>query len=245
MMVALLLGLLLIMVVIPTLRWAAHADIKQVRKAINWGGIWFILAVMAFLIATGRLGAALGGLVALAAWGFRMLSMLNMGRQFTGMFRSFRFGRGAAATGGASQVETAFLSMSLDLTSGAMDGLVKQGPFQGRRLKTLSHGDLLSLLRGVQGDPDSAGLMEAYLDRVHPDWRETSGARGAQSPTVQTAMTADEAYRILGLKSGAAEGEIKAAYRRLMGQLHPDHGGSDYLAAKVNQAKEFLLKKRG
>lgn len=244
-MIALLLGLLVLVTVVQVLRWAAHADIKAVRKAINWGGIFFIAVVILFLVATGRLGGAMAGLVALAAWGMRILSMLHMGRQFSGMFRSFRFGRGGgAAPGGESEVETAYLSMRLDLSSGAMDGKVKQGNFQGRRLTALSQSELLALLHEVGGDPDSSGLLEAYLDRAHPDWRETSGAAGAQASTPQGAMTADEAYRILGLKSGADDGEIKAAYRRLMGQLHPDHGGSDYLAAKVNQAKDFLLKKR-
>jgi DnaJ-domain-containing protein 1 len=126
-----------------------------------------------------------------------------------------------------------------------MDGEVKQGSFQGRRLKDLDLASLLSLLREVSVDPDSVGLVEAYLDRTHPDWRESAepgeGAAGNSAPS-SSAMTADEAYRILGLNAGASNDDIKAAYRRLMGQLHPDHGGSDYLAAKVNQAKDFLLK---
>lgn len=253
-MFALLLGVLLLVTVVQVLRWFAHADIKTVRKAINWGGGGLIVVVIAFLAATGRIGGAVAGLMALAAWGLRIMSMLHMGRQFSGMFRSFRFGQGGAgrgAAGQASQVETAFLSMSLDLASGAMDGEVKQGKFQGRRLQELAQSDLLVLLREVQGDADSLGLLEAYLDRAHPDWRDAAGAEGTStgSSGPQGAMTANEAYRILGLKPGAdggvKEGEVKAAYRRLMGQLHPDHGGSDYLAAKVNQAKDFLLKKRG
>ena len=244
-MLALLLGLLLLVTVVQVLRWFAHADVKDVRKAINWGGIGLIVLMIAFLAATGRMGGAIAGLMALVAWGMRIMSMLHMGRQFSGMFRSFRFGRNTAAPGGASEVETAYLRMSLDLASGAMDGEIKQGKFQNRRLASLSQSDLLSLLREVQADPDSSGLLEAYLDRAHPDWRESAGAGDAASSAPQGAMTADEAYRILGLKSGADDGEVKAAYRRLMAQLHPDHGGSDYLAAKVNQAKDFLLKKRG
>lgn len=243
-MIALLIGLAVLIVGVQVLRWFAHADVKQARKAINWGGIFLIAAVVLFLALTGRIAGAIAGLMALAAWGIRIISFVQMGRQFTGMFRSARFGQGGGAGAQASEVDSAFLRMRLDHNTGAMDGEVKQGRFQGRRLTAMSRDDLLALLREVSADQDSAGLLEAFLDRAHPEWREMAGSEQASaSPTPQGAMTADEAYRILGLKAGASDDEIKSAYRRLMGQLHPDHGGSDYLAAKVNQAKDFLLKR--
>ena len=58
-------------------------------------------------------------------------------------------------------------------------------------------------------------------------------------------MSRDEALRILGLESGASPDEIKSAYHRLMAALHPDKGGSTYLAAKLNEAKDRLLGDKG
>lgn len=244
-MTVLLAGLLLLIAAVSVLRWFAHADVKSARKAINWGGLGLIALVILVLAATGRIGAAIAGLVAMSAWIMRILSMVQMGRQFHGMFRSFRFGQGGnkAWAGQTSAVDSAFLRMSLDLASGDMDGEVKQGTYRGRRLKGMDKAALLSLLQEVQSDPDSVGLLEAYLDRAHPDWRDGEASSGTAPPPQQSAMTVEEAHRILGVKEGASEADIKAAYRRLMAQLHPDKGGSDYLAAKVNQAKDLLLKK--
>lgn len=240
-MTALLIGLLVLVGVVQVLRWFAHTDVKTVRKTINWGGIGIILLIIAFLAVTGRIGAAIAGLVVLFGWVMRILSMVQMSRQFSAMFRSAFTGQfgGMPHT---SDVESDFFAMTLNHANGNMNGEVKRGRFRGRRLSTMSLEDLGALLREVQNDADSVSLLETYLDRAHPDWREQGG--GTSTPAPSGTMTAEEAYRVLGLKAGASDADVKAAYRRLMGQMHPDHGGSDYLAAKVNQAKDFLLKGR-
>ena len=97
----------------------------------------------------------------------------------------------------------------------------------------------------MSADPEAAQLVEAYLDRSYEGWRDQGEAsdRGAGdgSSRGKGTMTAEEAYEILGLNPGVSDEEVRDAHHRLMLKIHPDRGGSTYLAAKINQAKEILL----
>jgi len=136
--------------------------------------------------------------------------------------------------------------MRLDHDSGAMTGRVLRGEHAGESLDDLNEADLLKLATAVAAEGDSAALLEAYLDRRTPGWREDVEGDGA-ARTGGTAdagpMTDQQAYEILGLLPGAGNAEIRAAHRRLMKRVHPDQGGSTFLAAKINQAKDWLLGK--
>jgi hypothetical protein len=138
-------------------------------------------------------------------------------------------------------VESAYLRMTLDHDSGEMDGVVLKGSLQGSHLRDLSLEQLQQLWETCRGeDADGAALLEAYLDRIHPDWRQEEQASDATSHTPGP-MSREEAWQVLGLEPGADEQAIIEAHRRLMQKLHPDRGGSTYLAAKLNQAKDLLL----
>ena len=150
--------------------------------------------------------------------------------------------RGRGKTGGQSVVETRFLRMTLDHDSGEMAGQVLAGRFAGATIDTLSQSQLLELLNDfVAEDDDSAALLRAYLDRTYGgDWHEAS--HQADHPDGLTGdMTRSDAYAILGLDEGASREQIIAAHGRLIQRLHPDRGGSTYLAAKINQARDLLL----
>ena len=141
---------------------------------------------------------------------------------------------------GCSTVSTRFLSMELDHATGAMSGRVLEGRFAKRSLRDLPFQDLLELWRECQSDPQSVAVLEAYLDRhANPDWRER--LREADVDKVSAAMDRAEAYQILGLQPDASREDIQAAYRRLIQRVHPDHGGSSYLATRLNQARDLLL----
>jgi DnaJ-domain-containing protein 1 len=153
------------------------------------------------------------------------------------------FNWGSRSEGQKSSVRTQMLAMELDHDTGAMDGEILSGRFQGKRLKSLSHDQLIELWRECQSVGDqSASLLEAYLDRTQAEWRARSGSRrtGNGAPP-GGAMSREEAYAVLGLKPNCTEKDIREAHRRLMKQYHPDRGGSDYLAAKINQAKDILV----
>ena len=157
-------------------------------------------------------------------------------------------GRRTKAPGQTSEIQTVILRMQLDHDSGAMTGDVLAGPFAGRALASLSREEVLSMLIDCRsGDPQSAALLEAYLDHRHPDWRETVAAAAGDGkraePSAAGPMTPQEAREILGVGPKDGSEEIRAAWRGLMKRNHPDSGGSGYLAAKINEAKDVLLGK--
>lgn len=249
------LGLGLLIGGVMLLRWYANADPAALKRAGKWIGIALLGVIVLFLALTGRFGAALGLFMGVVAFGWRLFNMVAMVRQMTGLFGGLGgfgpFGGAGpqASAGQASQVDAAYLRMSLDHDSGRMDGQVLEGKFKGRSLSVMGINDLLALRQEVSGDHDSLSLLEAYLDRAHVGWRDEAGAQQGEEgqgdrPSGQSSgpMTRDEAYRVLGLDSGADAKAIKSAYRHLMAKMHPDRGGSPYLAAKINEAKDILLK---
>jgi DnaJ-domain-containing protein 1 len=135
--------------------------------------------------------------------------------------------------------------MTLNHDSGDINGEVLAGQFIGRTLDQLKLDDLLQLLGDCQDDDESVALLQAYLDRVHADtWQQQAGAQGQRrTPGAPGEMSREEALQILGLSSDAGKAEIIETHRRLMQKLHPDRGGSAYLAAMINLAKDTLLGK--
>jgi hypothetical protein len=154
-------------------------------------------------------------------------------------------GRQARTPGSVSRVRSAMIEMELDHDTGAMNGSVLTGAFAGRRLDDLDPAALRHLHEECRAsDPDGVRLLEAYLDRRFAAWREDAQAHGDPGASAQPkagAMTEQEAYEILGLQPGAGVDDIRRAHRTLMKRLHPDQGGSTYLAARVNLAKDVLL----
>lgn len=216
------------------LRTLADAPPKKIIAGAKIAGAGVGILGALFLLVTGRLWSvlALGSAFAPALMRF---------------FKSWQIGQGGTAQTETddSSVETRLLRMTLDHATGAMDGLVREGKMRGRKLSELGLDALLDLLAEARlDDPDSAPLLEAFLDRAAPDWRSHGGAASGEAPPASPArggMTRSEAARLLGVAEDADPATIKAAHRRLMMKVHPDHGGTDELAARLNDAKRVLL----
>ena len=204
------------------------------RALLIGGGIILFLALI-----TGKLHplfAALAALVPLAYRAVGLYQTFSTIRSFTSRMKA---GASPGPTPGqTSEVETEFLRMRLDHDTGEMDGTVLQGRYEERTLRELGLPELLELLDECRADRQSMAVLEAYLDRVHEDWRGHRRPPPGRSPD---GMSEDEARAVLGIGPDATREEIVQAHRRLMQRLHPDRGGSDYLAAKLNAAKDLLL----
>ncbi len=238
------LGLALLVGILLLGRWYVSADPKTLVKVLKWTSLIGLIIVGMFLLLTGRLAWALFTLPVLFGWFMRFRSIARTAKNFSKMASAGT----NAANDDSSEVETRFFRMVLDHGSGDMDGEILDGTFRGKWLNELAETDLLSLLAECREDDEPSVLvLQAYLDRLYPDWRRRNNQQayedGGHHHSADDALDRAGAFDVLGLAEGATEGEIKEAHRRLMSGLHPDHGGSTYLASKINQAKDVLLGK--
>ena len=147
--------------------------------------------------------------------------------------------------GRRARLRARWLELTLDRASGAVDGVVLRGALAGKRLSGLGADELQALRRDCRGDPQSLALLNAYLQRARPGWSPAGGGAGdGDGDFEEPAMSAATAARILGVRPNAPDEEVRAAHRTLAQKLHPDRGGSDYLARKINQARDVLLRGR-
>jgi hypothetical protein len=143
-----------------------------------------------------------------------------------------------------SQVRSAHFEMTLDHESGDIDGQILCGSHEAQFLSDLSLPELLQVLSEIRSDDQSLKLLEAYLDRAHPEWHahvDRSAHDHKPPPSDANDMSREDAYRVLGLEPGSSEDEIREAYRRLIKRLHPDSGGSAVLVAQITAARDRLL----
>ncbi len=234
-MIYFLIGLILMTAVIVLGRSFVQANPAVLAQNLRtYGGVFLVLLAVVFGL-TGRM------VLAIPALGFG-LSLLGVAG-----YRSLAGGYNPSkASGQRSRVRTAMIEMELDHDSGVMTGTVLAGGFQGRALDDMGEGELEAFWRETAQDAQSQKLIEAYLDRRLAGWREHFQADGTQrqgSAASTGPMTDEEAYEILGLSPDAGDAEIRAAHRRLMMRVHPDQGGSGFLAAKINEAKDTLLRR--
>jgi hypothetical protein len=237
-MAALLAGLAALIILVFGARLLASADPKKLALILRKSAGVALLLIAVFLIARGALPLA----IPLAFFGLALLGM-KMGSWFGA---GGPFGSANKSPGQKSEVRTDALEMALDHDSGHMEGRVLKGRFTGRTLSSLSDEELLVLLEELRGsDEQGTVLIEAYLDRRAQGWREGPEDAARNEPRQphdgRGRMAREEAYEVLGLAKGANEDEIRAAHRKLMMKLHPDQGGSTYLAARINEAKDILL----
>ena len=233
-MATLIFGLVILVLVLWALNAFTKVNPQTAAIVLKTGGGIGALAVAGVLGLRGRLDIAIPiGLTGLGLLGWLPWSIPGIAA------------RTRKSTGQVSRVRSAFLEMELDHDSGAMHGRILAGRQEGASLDALDLATLTGFLADI--DEESRALLMAYLDRREPRWREHAQADAATGPSRPGwgggKMTEEEAYQILAVQPGASADEIGRAHRSLMKKLHPDQGGSTYLAARVNEAKEVLLRR--
>jgi hypothetical protein len=232
-------GVVAVFLLYSLLQMFRAANPAVLARAIKIGGGVVSLAVAAFTGIKGELAVA----IPLGIFGAGLLGWSPFGSSGFGNIGGLFGSRTARSTGQTSQVRSQFLDMTLDHDNGGLTGRIVAGPNAGHSLDEFDLPQLAAMMAGF--DAESTALLESYLDRRFPAWRQNAEghAAGGQGRAASSGkMTDEEAYQILGLQPGAGRDEIGRAHRALMKKLHPDQGGSTYLAARVNEAKDTLLR---
>lgn len=217
-----------------------QGEIRRLVRVLRW--------VVGGLLAAGAAIIGLRGNMMIASFlGLSAAGVLTRGR-----LGPIDFGSGMSSPNNASKVKSRFLSMSLEHETGSVSGTVREGLFAGRDLASLTAEECWAFYDEIDGDPDSLALFESWLDANRSGWREwfaehfgmatDEEAREEPGMRANSGLSGvEEAYEILGLRPGASAEEIRKAHRALMKKVHPDHGGSSFLAARINEAKDLLL----
>ncbi len=233
-------GIVAVVLLYLLLQMFRAANPVVLARAIKIGAGVLALAVAAFTGIRGELAVA----IPLGIFGAGMLGWSPFGGKSGFGNIGGMFGGGASRSPGqASRVRSQFLDMSLDHDSGQLTGQIVAGPHAGHSLDAFDLPQLMAMMPGF--DAESVSLLESYLDRRFPAWRQDAqgqAAGGQGRATSSGKMTDEEAYQILGLQPGAGPDDIRRAHRALMKKLHPDQGGTTYLATRVNEAKDTLLR---
>ncbi len=220
--------LFFLLIAVTGLFWLMTIPAKQRVAVLSTAGPVLVITV--------------GGLLTLLRRGVIGIPLIILGVSWWRRNRSKR--PISSAEGQKSTVRSANLEMELDHDTGEMDGTILTGRLKGVRLSSLSGEEILSLYFGFRSDTDSISLLESFLDRYYPDWRDrvdSDAFRNRNNTSVFDNMTRKEAYQILGLEPNASQEENYQAWRRLIKGVHPDSGGSDFLAEKINTARDILL----
>jgi DnaJ-domain-containing protein 1 len=225
-------GLLVLVAALWVLGVISRVDPKVAARVMKAAGGILAIGLAAFLGLRGEIFVA----APLGLFGLGLLGWIPFG--MTGFTQRTR-----KSAGQTSHVRSAFLEMELDHDSGAMRGRIIAGRRQGATLEALDVKTLAGLLD--EFDEESRALLVSYLDRRDPRWVEYAQGHATAGRAAGSSgkMTEQEAYQILGVEPGAGADVITRAHRTLMKKLHPDQGGSTYLAARVNEAKEILLRR--
>ena len=231
-------GAVAVLVIYLLLQMFRAANPAVLARALRIAGGIVSLAVAAFVGLRGEFVVA----IPLGLFGAGLLGWTPVGSTVFGSMGEMFSGR-SRSSGRRSQVRSQFLDMTLDHDTGELKGNIVAGPYAGRALDSFDLRELTAMMANF--DAESIPLLESYLDRRFPAWRanaqgDGAGRHGGAPPSGK--MTEEEAYQILGLQPGAGRDDISRAHRALMKKLHPDQGGSTYLAARVNEAKDTLLR---